>query len=390
MALPALITDFNKQTVNYGMAVGESLQKLGQQVGQTLAMQEYQKQAVESLPALQQSMSESIKLIGEGKTGEGYNMLFNTVLSDPRNLTNPILSQVVNLGLQTGKQAGNEYAEQLIARARGVPAGQSLAERIAAKALGLADAEPPPPENEGADQGVDLTKPTEEMAVVQNSVAPKPFAEAQKSAAEAMQQEVDLGNVVTGGDYSEIENIGDVFPGVVGIVAEPKVGATLNSFTLSNRNTSTSFQVDKSAVEAYKQYRERLTEQLAELQGSAKLYDHIKKIGGIKNLRTENTTDGFRYEVGKDEKTGKPIYASLIDKERKIRGAITFLKKASSQPFSLVRKEGEKAKSQITEDQVQAEVREAYNALLAKGVNLADITKEQIEQTIEIMRGAQP
>jgi hypothetical protein len=60
MALPAMISDYSKQQLNYGVAVGQSLMQLGQQVGQQLAMREYQKQATAALPAMQAKLQAGI------------------------------------------------------------------------------------------------------------------------------------------------------------------------------------------------------------------------------------------------------------------------------------------------------------------------------------------
>jgi hypothetical protein len=74
--------------------VGDSLAKLGQNVGQALAQQEQQKQAQAMLPFLQQSMQESMSLAGSGKTGEAYAKLM-PFLTDPSVMNNPNLRQAI-------------------------------------------------------------------------------------------------------------------------------------------------------------------------------------------------------------------------------------------------------------------------------------------------------
>lgn len=110
MALPALITDFNKQTVNYGMAVGESLQKLGQQVGQTLAMQEYQKQAAELAPQLSETYKAAYTDIASGTSeglARGMGTLIDVASRNPQLYSNPILAQMNQQAAQFGKQAAD-------------------------------------------------------------------------------------------------------------------------------------------------------------------------------------------------------------------------------------------------------------------------------------------
>jgi hypothetical protein len=88
--------------------VGDSLAKLGQNVGQALAQREQQKQAQEMLPFLQQSMQESMTLAGEGKTGEAYAKLM-PFLADPSVMNNPNLRQVIPAFESGIKIAGDEF-----------------------------------------------------------------------------------------------------------------------------------------------------------------------------------------------------------------------------------------------------------------------------------------
>lgn len=88
--------------------VGNSLAKLGQNVGQALAQREQQKQAQEMLPFLQQSMQESMTLAGSGKTGEAYAKLM-PFLTDPSVINNPFLRQVIPAFESGIKMAGDEF-----------------------------------------------------------------------------------------------------------------------------------------------------------------------------------------------------------------------------------------------------------------------------------------
>ena len=88
--------------------VGDSLAKLGQNVGQALAQREQQKQAQEMLPFLQQSMQESMTLAGQGQTGEAYAKLM-PFLADPSVINNPNLRQVIPAFESGIKIAGDEF-----------------------------------------------------------------------------------------------------------------------------------------------------------------------------------------------------------------------------------------------------------------------------------------
>jgi hypothetical protein len=88
--------------------VGDSLAKLGQNVGQALAQREQQKQAQEMLPFLQQSMQESMTLAGQGKTGEAYAKLM-PFLADPSVINNPNLRQVIPAFESGIKMAGDQF-----------------------------------------------------------------------------------------------------------------------------------------------------------------------------------------------------------------------------------------------------------------------------------------
>lgn len=62
----------NQQQAKNWSVLSESLATLGQQVGQTLAMRQYQKEAQAALPALQQSYTGAMDKIQAGNISEGY------------------------------------------------------------------------------------------------------------------------------------------------------------------------------------------------------------------------------------------------------------------------------------------------------------------------------
>ena len=94
--------------------VGDSLAKLGQNVGAALAQKEQQKQAQEMLPMFQQSMQESMRLAGEGKSGEAYSKLM-PFLTDPSVARNPFMMPALEAGIKMNQVAADDYmrSEQL-------------------------------------------------------------------------------------------------------------------------------------------------------------------------------------------------------------------------------------------------------------------------------------
>jgi hypothetical protein len=117
MSIAELIMQGTNRASESTSWVGDSLAKLGQNVGAALAQKEQQKQAQAMLPFLQQSMQESMKLAGEGKTGEAYSMLM-PFLADPSVINNPNLRQVIPAFESGIKIAGDEFYKKEQLRVR--------------------------------------------------------------------------------------------------------------------------------------------------------------------------------------------------------------------------------------------------------------------------------
>jgi hypothetical protein len=118
MTLPAMITEFGTQQANYGAAVGESLVKLGQQVGQQLAMREYQKQAATALPALQESYKNAFGKISRGEVADGYADILSASMN-PAVVSNPFLQTVAKQAEELARNAGNVVVQQGFQRGSG-------------------------------------------------------------------------------------------------------------------------------------------------------------------------------------------------------------------------------------------------------------------------------
>jgi hypothetical protein len=72
MSIAEMITQGTKQQSQNWSVLSENLGRLGQQVGQQLAMREYQKQAAEALPAMQAAYRSAMDDVSRGSVSEGY------------------------------------------------------------------------------------------------------------------------------------------------------------------------------------------------------------------------------------------------------------------------------------------------------------------------------
>ena len=102
-----------QQSKNWSV-LSENLGRLGQQVGQQLAMREYQKQAAEALPVIQQQMQAALKDAGKGRSADAYSKLL-PLLSNPAYTQNQFILPVLNTGLElTGLAAQDSYKRSLM------------------------------------------------------------------------------------------------------------------------------------------------------------------------------------------------------------------------------------------------------------------------------------
>jgi hypothetical protein len=108
MSIAELIMQGTNRSSQSTAWVGDSLAKLGQNVGAALAQREQQKQAQEMLPFLQQSMQESMTLAGKGQTGEAYAKLM-PFLTDPSVARNPFMMPALEAGIKMNQIAADDY-----------------------------------------------------------------------------------------------------------------------------------------------------------------------------------------------------------------------------------------------------------------------------------------
>lgn len=108
MSIAELIMQGTNRSSESTAWVGDSLAKLGQNVGAALAQREQQKQAQEMLPFLQQSMQESMSLAGKGQTGEAYAKLM-PFLTDPSVARNPFMMPALEAGIKMNQIAADDF-----------------------------------------------------------------------------------------------------------------------------------------------------------------------------------------------------------------------------------------------------------------------------------------
>lgn len=111
MAIPAIIQGIGERQANYGASIGQSLAKLGQQVGQQLAQREYQRQAAEALPAMQESYSRAFDKIQQNDISGGYMDVLNTSMQFGAT-QNPFLMGYIEQANKFAKEAGDARLSQ--------------------------------------------------------------------------------------------------------------------------------------------------------------------------------------------------------------------------------------------------------------------------------------
>ena len=111
MALPAMIQKAAENQTSRYAALSQSLANLGQQVGATLAQREYQRQAAEALPAMQESYRRAFGKIQQGFISEGYMDVLNTSMQFG-STQNPFLMGYIEQANKFAKEAGDARLSQ--------------------------------------------------------------------------------------------------------------------------------------------------------------------------------------------------------------------------------------------------------------------------------------
>ena len=107
MSVAEMIMRNNEQQSKSWSVLSENLGKLGQQVVKQLEMSEYQKQAAEALPAMQQQMQAALQDAGSGKSADAYSKLL-PLISNPAYNQNPILLPGLEYIMKATKDAAED------------------------------------------------------------------------------------------------------------------------------------------------------------------------------------------------------------------------------------------------------------------------------------------
>jgi hypothetical protein len=122
-----------QQSKNWSV-LSDSIGQLGQQIGQSLANREYQKQSQVMLPYLQQNLQAAMAEAQSGKSGQAYAKFLGSL--DPQMLKNPEVAPFIERGFEAiGKSADDFIYSQK-------NQGSSLADLIIAKQMGLMPNQP--------------------------------------------------------------------------------------------------------------------------------------------------------------------------------------------------------------------------------------------------------
>ena len=116
MSIAELIMQGTNRASESTAWVGDSLAKLGQNVGKVLADREQQKQAQEMLPMFQQSMQDAMILANKGDAGLAYAKLM-PFLADPAVANNPYMMRAIPAFEKGIEFAAESYARNIRAEA---------------------------------------------------------------------------------------------------------------------------------------------------------------------------------------------------------------------------------------------------------------------------------
>jgi hypothetical protein len=111
MSIAELIMTGTKRSSESTAWVGDSLAKIGQNVGAALAQKEQQKQAQEMLPFLQQSMQESMQLAQTGDTAAAYSNMMGVLASNPNLMQNQAALPFIKIALQGLDESAKTYKQ---------------------------------------------------------------------------------------------------------------------------------------------------------------------------------------------------------------------------------------------------------------------------------------
>lgn len=98
-----------------GIRIGDSLARLGQQIGENLEKKAVYDEAQAIAPELNAAYRNAFNLFQSGKTGEGYNQLFGVAT---KYATNPIVARMNEMALRAGGELSDAFLRKQIASSR--------------------------------------------------------------------------------------------------------------------------------------------------------------------------------------------------------------------------------------------------------------------------------
>ena len=364
MSIAELIMQGTNRSSQNTAWVGESLAKLGQQVGSSLAEREQQKQAQEMLPFLQQNLQESMTLAGQGQSGAAYSKMLGTL--NPETLNNPQLMPFVKLGFDAIGKSTDDYllsqkatqstsgmdsilpilaltnpqlASQLTAaRTQAGTSNQPAVVTPPTKTMrtgrtAVADFETPvdavnlPANPESGQADSDLIAP---VGTQTNQQAPSPTQAKVAQGFEAIKQQIDSGTPFSSVMSESTKMIfpkDSVQPFAKRIISMPKLGkyiqgaegiteldspdvlrqkgmniSSRSGMSLSYENIDPLYDYQKSN----KPFSEKINDAVSILDSDANLQKAIKALGGFENISFATDKKGnFSIEIPKGDKTEK-------------------------------------------------------------------------------------
>jgi hypothetical protein len=342
MALPAMITQMGQQQFNYGASVGQSLQQLGQQVGQTLAMQEYQRQAATQLPFISEQMQAAAREASEGKFGDAYGKILG-LTSNPQVMQNPFILPALEMGMQAIKQgssqawfnlqqeqmqkrgeAGTTALPSLMGMFEGGEFGDMTQDQVGMEAELIDDNQPnfnqsivevPLPEQGPVPSAVAAPPQEEEMPPIaggrlpQPSPQPTPMQKAAESATkkyfslspkeqEKMDEETTYNLEELKGNFevAQVAGLGRFIPGATGVGVPKPITRKEKSLTITNQGRQ-SLKIDRKTIDEAttkgREFANRLADSVSQLESSPEAMQMISEAGGINKVAARKDRDSF-------------------------------------------------------------------------------------------------
>lgn len=336
MALADIIMAGTIQQGRQANVLAESLSTLGQQVGQQLAMREYQKQAQTVLPALQQTYTSAMDKIQAGNVTEGYRDILNAQLQFGTT-QNPFIARMNDMAGGIAEKAANDFLkmkqyEMQYGRAGAGTATKSAApnlmpffegeaegagvdftESVSEMPAGQMEAvEVPLPEQGPVPSAIAVPPQEEEMAmppVGMPQVKPTPIQKEAKKAAEkyfalspTRQQQMDKETTYTQEelkddyDVAPVAGLSRFIPGAVGVgVPKPKERKE-KRISITNEGRQT-LSIDKKyldeATTKAKEFAQNLADKVSQLENNPAAMKLITDAGGINRVSAKSDGDIF-------------------------------------------------------------------------------------------------